>query len=172
LISFDARADGIDIAWFLTRVGGWQRSPGRAVILVFVLAAVDYALNWIVIGLSAKKMGAPFRRVSSDLVGLTVLGQVADRLGMVLCSFGAIGLTLLLERAHLVKGDLGLLVLVTVLFDFVISGTFVYFLVRYYVCRRWTRTRKAGVIIGLLAAIFTNPAWAVATLAIPVFGSH
>jgi hypothetical protein len=165
-----AHADGIDIAWFLTRVGGWKHNPVRASLLVLALAAINYLLNWVVIGLPAIRAGVPVRRVSRDLVGLTIIGQVMDRVGMVASALvGSVGVGALFTVLHVSVRDVGPLILGTVIVNFLSSGILIGFLVRHYVCRRWEQPRRSGRLIGIAAAVLTNPAWAIATAFVPAF---
>jgi hypothetical protein len=174
LASADARADGIDIAWFVTRVGGWKVAPGRAALLVLMLAAINYAINAVVIGIPAYRAGVSGSKICRELVGLTVLGQIADRLGLVASAAAVAVIGVAVESLFhtTVRGvrDLGTFALVTVALNFLTSGVLIGLLVRHYVCRRWSQPRRKGLAIALAAAVLTNPAWAVATSMSPWFG--
>jgi hypothetical protein len=63
--------------------------------LVILWMLVNYALNFVVIGLPAVKIGpAAIRTVASGMVLLTLLGQVADRLGAMLAVMAMVPLDL------------------------------------------------------------------------------
>src|ERR1700690_4199092 len=153
-----AHADNFDVGWFFTRVGGWRESPVRAIVMLGLLMLANYVLNVIVIGLPAYKMGAPLRKVTWDLGGLTILGQVCDRAGALLG--GLVGVL----AAFQVSGEegLGRMVGVGILSSFVLSGTAVGLLTYYYLRKRWKLVGGWTTVVAIASAVLTNPAWAMA----------
>lgn len=164
-----ARADGIDIAWFITRVGGWHRSPLRAVLLIGVLAVADYLLNMLVIVLPAVLSGARVGRAALDMVSFTIIAQVADRAGMLVYSLVVYLLDIV---AHVVVKDIGMAALCILAANLVTSGILIWFMTMYVCCSRWGLSRRRGMLISRTAAIFTNPSWAIATAVIPAFSGQ
>jgi hypothetical protein len=126
LLPAAARADAVDIVWFFTRVPAWDLHPITGCLILAALMAVNYLLNFLVIGLPAVKLGTPRPRVARDLIGFTLLGQVADRLGMVLSAL------ILYVSTPASESELGLLFLTTVAASFLLSGVFVGLLARHY----------------------------------------
>jgi hypothetical protein len=89
-----AFADGIDLVPYLARIGHGHSTAG-VIGLVILWMLVNYALNFVVIGLPAVKIGpAAIRTVASGMVLLTLLGQVADRLGAMLAVMAMVPLDL------------------------------------------------------------------------------
>jgi hypothetical protein len=164
-----AHADGIDIAWFLTRVGGWRQSPFRAVLLIGAIAAANYLLNMLVVVLPAVLSGAPVKRAALDVIGFTFIAQVADRAGMVAYSLTVYTLDVFM---HVVSKDLGEAVIFVLAANFFTSGILLWFLARHYCLKRWNLPRRRSVAISWAAAILTNPSWAIATAAIPGFSGQ
>lgn len=163
--SSSARADGIDIPWFLTRVGGWKHSPFRATVLILALIVADYMLNTLVIVLPSWKSGVSLRRASVDMIGFTLIAQLLDRAGMVAYSLAAYVLAAY-GRPNVSLG----FVLVRVLgASFLTSGLLIGIMTRYYCNRRWGLPKRRSLMIAMLAAIFTNPAWAIGAAFIPGF---
>ena len=80
-----AMADGIDVTWLLTRVGGWNRKPLLAFALCIGPMFFNYLLNVAVIGVPAAKAGERGRlSFCGDLVWYTLLAQIVDRVGCIL----------------------------------------------------------------------------------------
>ena len=161
-----ASADALDIAWWLTRVGGWQRSPVRAALFVFALAVANYVLNVVFMLRPAMRSGASARRVMLDLVGFTVIAQLADRVGMLACSLVGLAVGYL--------GGVGdryfwLLVTGVVASNFIVSGILIWFLARHFMSRRWGMPRTVWFRGAFIVAIATNPAWAFALSFTSVF---
>lgn len=155
-----ARADVFDVAWFLSRVGGWDTSPERAVAAMIGLMAVNYVLNVLVIGVGAggKSPTTRGRRLGS-LVWFTLAGQVIDRVGAVV----GIPLGLLVVHVLGVRGDaeLGLGVMTGVGINFVLAGAGIAGLA-YWLLGRWRVPRARRTAVAIAAGILTNPAWAMA----------
>ena len=75
-----ARADGIDLSWFTSRLGGSPEHIIRTAGLVILLLAFNYGLNFLVIGVPVNRTRAiPRSFVLTDLIGFTLIAQVVDR---------------------------------------------------------------------------------------------
>lgn len=161
LVSPPAFADGIDVVPYLARVG-----HGRSVIgiigLVSLWMLMNYALNLVVIGGPAVKLGpATVRSVATGMVLLTLLGQVADRLGAIVAVIAMVPLPIEFGGMVFVSLLLGL--------NFLFSDVAVGFLALYFLRRRWHVLPRPAWAIAGVAAILTNPAWAIYLL--PLFGA-
>lgn len=157
LASFPLRADGVDMEAYLTRVG--RHSVPVTLCLLLLLFTINYGLNFLVIGLPAIKFSNhPKRSITFELVWLTLLGQLADRLGAILSGFGAVPIAMGLN----LKGE-GAWVLPLIGLNFVLSGIAVFGLVLFFLRRRWSIRGRRSVFIALSAGIITNPAWVMAT---------
>lgn len=154
-----ASADGIDVLWLITRVGGWRDRPVLSAAMIVGLMAVNYLLNLVVLGRPAArflqiKLGA----LTKDLVAFTLLAQIADRASGVvafLLSFSIIGFAGLKGEEELVAG-----LLVGVYLTFILSGLAVGLLALWYLRRRWGVERRRARAIAVWTAVITNPAWA------------
>jgi hypothetical protein len=153
-----ARADGIDI--FALVASGLAPGRGIQVIAMIALAMViNYAINFAVIGLPVIKLErADPRSVARGLVALTLLGQLADRAGIVL------GLALSGPLADPIARTLGLhgegasfmpIIALTLLCSAVAVGALAYYFVR----RRWHVSVRLSCIVAIAAAVLTNPVW-------------
>lgn len=177
LLCLSAYGDGISLDYFM-RFRTYRESATYIWSMVFVLMLANYALNFLVIGWPAIRVSpATPRRIAIGLIVLTVLGQVADRLGafvtlIVLAplgrayedyivrhirgeSPGAFGTWL---SQHMWLGEHASLIL-----NFFFSGAAVALLTWVFL-RRWSVSRSIAWKITLAAAVFTNPAWAIGLL--------
>lgn len=153
-----ARADGIDIWWLITRVGGPRQHPAVQVAIVLALMIVNYLLNLAVLGVPAARfLQIKVRTLTKDLIVFTLLAQVADR-GSAVAGF-LLGLSLM-ELAGL-KGEQGMLdgILLGVCLNFIFAGLAVGSLALWYLMRRWGVKRRRAIAIAVLTAVITNPAW-------------
>lgn len=162
--STNARADGIDIVPFLTRVGGWRDHPLTSVALVVGLMLVNYLVNVAVIGIpSAKASQTKLRVFARDLIGFTLLAQIADRLAAIA------GLLVGLFIIDLIgiSGEQGLLkgALLGLALNFIFAGLAIGFLALWYVRRRWGISKRPARVIAIAAGVITNPAWLLAAYA-------
>jgi hypothetical protein len=164
-----ARADGIDIAWLFTRVGGWKESPLRAAAMLLALIAVNYLLNVLIIVMPAWRSGVAFQRAAFDMLGFTVIAQVADRMGMFAFSVAVYWLARL---RVVVAHDLGFWVGAALLANFVTSGILIWFLAKFYCASRWGLPKRRSNLIATVAAVLTNPAWAIGAGLIPGFAAR
>lgn len=160
-IATPAFADGIDVGAILTGVD--SELPVSAMIrLICLLMLLNYALNFVVIGIPAVRVGpTSFRRISLDLIWLTLLAQVADRAGSLL-ALGAGFLALIPISFIIQTGGLGTLLLVFLLFDLLFSGYFVWVLSLHFLRKRWKASDRAARRISAAAAVLTNPVWVIA----------
>ena len=154
-----ASADGIDVVWLITRVGGWRVHPLLSVAMIVGLMAVNYLLNLVVLGrLAARSLQIKLGALTKDLVAFTLLAQIADRVGGIgafLLSFSLIGFAGLGGEQETIAG-----LLVGVYLTFIFSGLAVGLLAFWYLRRRWGIELRRAKAIALWTAVITNPAWA------------
>ena len=157
--SASARADGIDIVWLITRVGGHRLHPAIQVAAVVGLMVVNYLLNLLVLGIPAARfLQIKVRSLSKDLVVFTLLAQIADRAS-------AVGGFLLgdsvIELANL-RGEQKVIaaLAVGVCLNFIFAALAVGLLALWYLIRRWGIKRHRALTIAAFTAVITNPAWA------------
>jgi hypothetical protein len=116
----------------------------------------NYVLNLIVIGLPAVKTGtASIRSVASGVVVLTVLAQMADRLGAML----ALPASMFFYKFFGGQISLRWWIWPLVIANFLFSGIAVGSLALYFLRRRWHVQLRSALMIAGAAAILTNPAW-------------
>ena len=150
-------ADGIDLVWYFTRTGNDQQSMISIFGTIALLMLANYALNFVVIGLPAIKVGAVrVRLIATGLVWLTLLGQLADRVGALIAALLSDPLAAMLGLDGMESWILLLLVL-----NFLFSGIAIGVLAFYFLRRRWHIGRGISWAIACVAAIVTNPAWAI-----------
>ncbi|SRR6266404_3868258 len=163
-LSTNARADGVDLVPFLTRVGGWKVHPVVSIGLVIGLMLVNYLLNLAVIAVPAARVSEiKFRALARDLIGFTFLAQIADRVAAVAGLF--VGL-FIIDRSG-VRGEEGLLkgFLLGIALNFVFAGVAIGFLALRYLSHRWRISKRPAIVIAIAAGLFTNPAWLMAVYA-------
>jgi hypothetical protein len=150
-----AYADAIDILAYVTRVNMENRSILSIFALVLCLAVINYAMNCLFIGIPAIKWcKANPKQVFLGLIILTILGQLADRIGAYIAIFLAV------PTAHILKlqGE-GSWVIPLIAYNFIFSGLSISFIVYYFLSKRWGTSGKCNWLIPIFAAIVTNPAW-------------
>jgi hypothetical protein len=153
-----ASADGIDIVWLITRVGGPRLHPALEVAIVVGLLIVNYLLNVVVLGIPASRfLQIKLRALRKDLAAFTLLAQVADRAS-------AVGGFLLGSSIIEYTGPRGEQEVVAGLFagvclNFIFAGLAVGLLALWYLIRRWGVKRRRAIAIAVLTAVITNPAW-------------
>jgi hypothetical protein len=160
--SGSARADGLDSAYFL-RFWTWNHSWAFVWTVLTVLMIVNYLLNFIVIGLPAIIWSeAPRRSVAVGLIFLTLLGQIADRIGSVVGLFLASGLAAAIGPLFpsAPRGLDSPLFGYSLMFSNVFcSGLAVGGLALWFLRKRWAVSRSVSWKIAIAAAVLTNPAW-------------
>ena len=149
----------MDLWAVFTRVGNWREAPLRTVALLSVLLLINYAVNLAVLGVPALSSGVPIARSAKDLIGFTLIAQVADRLGVVA------GFALATALGFLFKGEAGLAlwVLTGLILNFVMCGVAIGFLAYHYLKRRWAVPTPKSRWVALAAGFVTNPSWVMAT---------
>jgi hypothetical protein len=147
-------ADSIDIAAYLTRVNTKGHSLLAIGGLILLLLAIDYLWNLLIIGLSAMRVCAASRaKILIGLIIVTLLGQVADRLGAFLAAITA---------GPVVRGLLRLgaegWALYWLVGNIIFSGIAIALLVWFFVRKRWLGSKRAALILAIVAAFLANPA--------------
>ncbi len=120
---------------------------------------INYIANAVVLGVPAWRGGLITPgRAAKDLIGYTLLGQLADAIGLTAGTFLSLPVTRLLG-AHGGSFDI-----IARLCQFVGAGAAIAFLVRKYLGNRWALPDRTcwGMMAG--AAILTNPAIVIALL--------
>jgi len=149
-----ALADGIDLVAYFSRTP--CENVALAIPAVALLMFVNYGLNYLVIGLPARRLGSlPVRQVSRSLIWLTLLGQVADRLGAIPAGL----LASLVADVLGLKGE-GAWVAPLIGLNFVFSAISVALLAFVFTRRVWGLSLRHSIWISTGAGIVTNPAWA------------
>lgn len=160
-----ASADGIDIVWLLTRVGGSRMHPALSAAMFVGLLIVNYVLNLVVLGMPAARfLQIKLGTLTKDLAAFTLLAQIADRacaVGAFLLSSSIIGLADLGGEQEVIVSLLG-----GVCLNFIFSGLAVGLLALWYLTRRWRVARRRAITIAVWTAVITNPAW---VMMIPMF---
>ncbi len=147
-------ADGIDVVAYFSRTP--YGNLFFALPVVAVLMLVNYGLNFLVIGLPARRLGSlPVGQILRSLVWLTLLGQIADRIGAIFAELltGIILFLLQIQRE-------GAWVVPLLTLNFVFSAISVAILAFVFTRRMWGLSLRHSVWISTGAAILTNPAWA------------
>jgi hypothetical protein len=157
-----AYADGLNSSYFV-RFDSDDHSWTYFWTVVTLIMLVNYALNFIVIGAPAVwKASSSVKTISMGLVVLTILGQVADRIG----AFAAIFLAMPLAALFNVLIRSSVPGLENPAFGYGIftanllcSGIAVGFLAWWFLRKRWSVPQSLSWKIALAAAFLTNPAW-------------
>lgn len=152
------RADGIDVVWLITQVGGPDTHPVVVAVLVVVLLAINYLLNLVVMGLpAARTLGTSVRTLAKALLGFTLLAQIADRISAV----AGFLLGALMSDLLGIQGEHGLVVAIWIgiVLNFVLSGLAICLLALWYLLRKWRVRRRTSIRIAALTGLITNPAW-------------
>ena len=147
-------ADGIDLVAYFSRTPYENVLIAIPVVLLIMLA--NYGLNFLVIGLPAKRLGSiALRRISLSLIWLTILGQVADRIGALLAGVLADPVVDLLGLSGEGAWAIPLLGL-----SFIFSALSIALLAFSFAKYKWNLSMKHSLCISAAAGILTNPAWA------------
>lgn len=151
-------ADGIDIVWLITRVGGGSLHPAFELAIVVGLMTVNYLLNLVVLGITAARfLKIKLRALAKDLAAFTLLAQIADRASAV---GGFLLGSSIIDLAD-IRGEQSVVaaVFVGVCLNFIFAGLSVGALALWYLIRRWGVKRRRAIAIAVLTAVITNPAW-------------
>lgn len=152
-------AETADATNFILRSSGEDIS--KAIVLFAVIILVYYVVNFIVLGSIVLKFGnLGVKKLSISLVWLTLLGQVADRLGALL----AIQAAFVVATTFPAYSTRVAWAIPLVGFNFLFSGIAIGALVFFFSERYWQLSRIESVIAAFIAAIMTNPAWVVGAL--------
>ena len=152
-----AHADGIDLVPYFTRVGGYGHSVFYISAMMLLFMIINYALNFLVIGLPAIRLGSPAAAtVATGLVAFTLLGQLADRVGALLAALLTVPVTALFR----LKGEQAWAAPLLIL-NFLCSGVAIGALALYFLRRRWRINARLSWIIAVTASLLTNPAWTI-----------
>jgi hypothetical protein len=137
-------ADGLDLGWLLRVPMMEFHSAAYITAVILAVMFANYILNFLVIGVPAILWGgALVQPVAIGLIVLTILGQVADRLGA--------GLGLL---SGIVVNNMPVIWISNLIY----SGIAIFLLARWFL-KRWSVSHTARWKIALAAGIITNPCW-------------
>jgi len=138
-----------------------------------LIMIVNYALNFAVIGIPAiLQASAHAKSVALGLIILTILGQLADRIGAFAAMFVSVPIVVVFSGFFpLQSHGLDSPVFGYSLFaaNLICSGVAVGALALWFLRKRWSVARALAWKIALAAAVFTNPAW---VLLIPIGRIH
>jgi len=152
--SSPALADGIDLVPYLTRVGG-HKSALMVAALITVVMIFNYLLNLLVIALPSRKASPhTFRKLVYETIGITLIGQIADRVGAFLAIL-SVDLLIQFFNLHGEKWALPL-----ILINFFFPAVVIFFVVFFFTSHRWLVPRAIAITISIVAAFVTNPSWA------------
>jgi hypothetical protein len=143
-------ADGIDIFAYLSRAGSSPLPKVLLLVVAFMLA--NYVLNVAVVGLPAVLAGGTtWGLVCRELIVMTLLGQIADRVGALLAfPLGALVMFIV------PTAGIGVALLFS---NFLLSGMAVGALAFHFLRRRWDVPTRLSWIAAIGAAVLANPAW-------------
>lgn len=159
VLASSARADGLDVFQWVARVphgeSGWA-----TLALVVAILTINYVLNFAVIGLPARRWSTVgTRRIALDLIALTLLGQIADRVG----AFAALIVAGLFDAFVMKDGNDGFLSALIVC-NFLCTGLAVGLLVRAFVRTKWDIAPRRAWMLALAAGVLTNPTFGLLAL--------
>ncbi len=158
LVAHADPADMIDMDWssFVTLVGGGG-SVFVIIGLVILLMGINYGLNFVFIGLPAMKLGSiALKPMIKDMFYLTLLGQIADRVGLMLAFlFTTKDFYYLLHGRTVTVDPDGPIFL----WEFVCAAIAIAALVLYFSFLRWRLRLGKALLVTLCAVIFTNPVY-------------
>jgi hypothetical protein len=157
-----AHADGLDPKYFV-RFDSLDHSWTYFGVVLSLIMIANYVLNFAVIGLPAMCWASVHAKtVALGLVILTILGQIADRIGSIVGLFVAMPIAAIASpfvssaRRGLVDGVLGYSIVAG---NLICSGIAVGGLALWFLRRRWSVSKSLSWKIALAAAVLTNPAW-------------
>ena len=157
-----ARADGLDSSYFV-RFDSLDHSWAYFWIVLTAIMVANYVLNFAVIGLPAILRGSVHAKtVAWSLVILTILGQVADRIGAFAAIFVSVPIWAIISALFPSQSHgLGSPGFACSLFagNLICSGIAVGALAFFFLRKRWLLSKALSWKIALAAAVLTNPAW-------------
>jgi hypothetical protein len=155
-----AHADAVDFWMVFTRVGD-RESPGKTLVLLALVLLANYGINLAVLGFPASRLGFPLARSAKDLIGFTLIAQIADRVGIV-AGFAVAAAAAFVFKFKGERG-LGQWVLAGTALNFLFSGIAVGLLAYHYLKRRWSLPVTKSRWLALAAGVITNPSWIMVT---------
>jgi len=162
VLSSSAWADGLNSSYFV-RFNSDEHSWSYCVVVLMLIMLANYALNFAVIGMPAiVRASAPVRIVALGLIALTILGQLADRIGAFAAIFVSMPIYAALSplfpsQSHGLDTPAFFYSLIGA--NLLCSGIAVGLLALFFLRRRWAVSSSLSWKIALAAAILTNPAW-------------
>jgi hypothetical protein len=163
-----ADADGLNSSYFV-RFDSLDHSWTYFWTVLTVIMIVNYALNFAVIGAPAILWtSARAKSVALGLIILTMLGQVADRIGAYAAVFLSMPIAGIFSALFPSQSDgLDSPAFIYSLFagNLICSGIAVGALAIWFLRKRWSAPKALSWKIALAAAVLTNPAW---VLLIPI----
>jgi hypothetical protein len=160
--SQSARADGLNSSYFV-RFDSLDHSWTYFWTVLTAIMIVNYTLNVAVIGVPAiLRASAHAKSVALGLIILTMLGQIADRIGAFAAVFvsmpiAAIFSALFPSPSHGLDSPAFLYSLFAA--NLICSGIAVGALAFWFMRKRWSVPKALSWKIALAAAVLTNPAW-------------
>ncbi|HNX31261.1 MAG TPA: hypothetical protein PKM35_06615 [Holophaga sp.] len=123
--------------------------------LITVVMIFNYLLNLLVIALPSRKASPhTFRKLVYETIGITLIGQIADRVGAFLAIL-SVDLLIQFFNLHGEKWALPL-----ILINFFFPAVVIFFVVFFFTSHRWLVPRAIAITISIVAAFVTNPSWA------------
>jgi hypothetical protein len=166
------RADGLDSSYFV-RFDSLDHSWAYFWAVLTLIMIVNYVLNFAVIGMPAiLRASAHAKSVTLGLIILTILGQLADRIGAFAAVFISFPIALFFSaffpsQSHGLDSPVFGYSLFAA--NLICSGIAVGVLALWFLRKRWSVPRALAWKIALAAAVLTNPAW---VLLIPIGRMH
>jgi hypothetical protein len=156
------RADGLSSSYFV-RFDSPDHSWTYFWTVLTIIMIANYALNFAVIGAPAiLRAHAPPKSVALGLIILTILGQVADRIGAFAAVFVSVPIAAVLSPMFSSEShglDTPAFIYSLVAANLICSGIAVGALAIWFLRKRWSVPKALSWKIALAAALLTNPAW-------------
>jgi hypothetical protein len=161
-------ADGLNSSYFV-RFDSLDHSWAYFWAVLALIMVVNYALNFAVIGMPAiLRASAHAKSVALGLIILTLLGQLADRIGAFAAVFVSFPISAFLSTlfpSHSHGLDSPVFAYSLFAANLICSGIAVGALALWFLRKRWSVARALAWKIALAAAVLANPAW---VLLIPI----
>lgn len=144
-------ADGVDIVSMLTLMPS-GKSVLITVVWIGMALLLNYALNFLIIGFPLiLKFKISFSSAGVGLIYLTLLGQIADRIGLFL---GVVGLV-----ATCWQCSSKILQVTSLMLYYGLASLPIALLSLGFLRGRWKINWLPSVVISLVAGVLTNPNW-------------